>query len=562
MLKHALLITAVLAGTALPTAYSHASTRPPSAAVATAHPLATEAALRVLAEGGNAFDAAVAAAAALAVVEPHESGLGGGGFFLIHRAADGADLVIDARETAPGAATGDMYLDARGEPVAHFSQQGPLSSAIPGLTAALDHLNRQYGTRTLRDNLGPAIRLAAQGFPVTAALSARIREDARRLSPAARKVYLPAGRVPSPGTPLVQADLARTLQAVAARGRDGFYQGPVAQQLRAGVFRDGGIWTLEDLRNYRLEQRAAAHIHYQGHRITTAPLPAAGGVTMAQILAMLEASHWPPSDEVSARHLLIEAMRLSYRDLAIHLADPAFVDVPAARLTARSYLSELANSIAPQARSSASLDIAAASQSVERGPNTTHFSIMDTAGNRVSATLSLNRAFGSGYMPPGTGVLLNNQMADFEDAPLMRTANGVLQTKANHIQPHKRPLSTMSPTFVTGPHGVFITGTPGGSRAITMNVLAVLLHINGLDVRDVVGAPRFHHQFLPDEVQFEAGALSSEQLQELRRRGHRTRRIAEGFGDMQAIHWDTRRGVVEAASDPRGDGVAKVLHAR
>lgn len=563
MLKHAFFVSVTIAASAVFSASAQAaSARPPSDAVATAHPLATQAAVEVLAAGGNAFDAAVAAAAALAVVEPHESGLGGGGFFLVHRAADGADFVIDARETAPGASTGDMYLDADGEPVAHFSQEGPLSSAIPGVPAALDHLNGTLGTRSLRDNLAPAIRLARQGFPVSDALSVQIRRDARRLSPAARKVFMPSGRIPAPGERLVQPDLARTLQSLAAQGRDGFYDGAVGQQLRAGVFRDGGIWTRDDLRRYRVAQREAAQITYRGHRITTAPLPAAGGVTMAQILALLEARNWPPRDEVAARHDLIEAMRLSYRDLATHLADPAFVEVPTARLTGRGYLAELAETIGPRARSSASMDVAAVTEVVERGRNTTHFSIIDREGNRVSATLSLNRAFGSGYMPPGTGVMLNNQMADFEDAPLMRTASGALQTKANYIQPHKRPLSTMAPTFVTGPNGVLIAGTPGGSRAITMNVLAVLFHINGLDVNEVVRAPRFHHQFLPDEVQFEGDALSSAQVQELRRRGHSLRRVAEGFGDMQAIHWDVRRSVVEAASDPRGDGAATVVIAR
>lgn len=564
MLKHALFVTVTVALSAGFAASTHAAStaQPPSDAVATAHPRATQAAVEVLQSGGNAFDAAVAAAAALAVVEPHESGLGGGGFFLIHRAADGAEFVIDARETAPGAATGDMFLDAKGLPVAHFSQKGPLSSAIPGLPAALDHLNGSLGTRPLRDNLAPAVRLAKQGFPVSDALSAQIRRDARRLSPAARQVFMPAGRVPAPGERLVQSDLAATLQSLAAHGRDGFYDGAVAQKLRAGVFRDGGIWTRDDLRRYRVAQREAAQINYRGHRITTAPLPAAGSVTMAQILALLEARNWPPRDDVAARHALIEAMRLSYRDLVAYLADPAFVDVPTARLTGRGYLAELAENIGPRARSSASLDVAAVTEGAERGRNTTHFSIIDRFGNRVSATLSLNRNFGSGYMPPGTGVMLNNQMADFEDAPLMRTASGALQTKANHIQPHKRPLSTMSPTFVTGPSGVLITGTPGGSRAITMNVLAVLFHINGLSVDEVVRAPRFHHQFLPDEVQYERDALSAAQVQELTRRGHSLRRVSEGFGDMQAIHWDVRRSVVEAASDPRGDGTATVLTAR
>jgi len=564
MLKNAFFVTVTVAVSAGYAAFAHAgaTARPPSDAVATAHPLATQAAVEILESGGNAFDAAVAAAAALAVVEPHESGLGGGGFFLVHRAADGADFVIDARETAPGASTGDMYLDAKGEPVAHFSQKGPLSSAIPGVAAAIDHLNGTLGARTLRDNLAPAVRLAKQGFPVSDALSAQIRRHARRLSPAAREVFMPAGRIPAPGERLAQSDLARTLQSLAAHGRDGFYDGVVAQKLRAGVFRDGGIWTRDDLRDYRVAEREAAQITYQGHRITTAPLPAAGSVTMAQILALLEARNWPPRDDVAARHALIESMRLSYRDLAAYLADPAFVDVPTDRLTGRSYLAKLAENIGPRARSSASLEVAAVTQGMERGRNTTHFSIIDRFGNRVSATLSLNRAFGSGYMPPGTGVMLNNQMADFEDAPLMRTADGVLQTKANYIQPHKRPLSTMSPTFVTGPNGVLITGTPGGSRAITMNVLAILLHINGLSVDEVVRAPRFHHQFLPDAVEYEGSALTAAQVQELRRRGHSLQRVSEGFGDMQAIHWDTRRRVVEAASDPRGDGVATVLTAR
>lgn len=557
MFKNARSIATALALLAVPSLAAAAS---PSPAVSSSHPLATQAGSEVLEAGGNAFDAAVAMAAVLAVVEPQESGLGGGGFFLMHRAADGKDVVVDARETAPDAATGDMYLDADGQPVSRYSRDSPLGAAIPGTPAALAHISERMGSRGLADNLAPAIGLARKGFTVDAELVGAIRATAGRLSPAAREVFMPGGRVLKAGEQLVQRDLARTLQALATGGAQGFYDGEVAAKLRQGVFNDGGIWRRDDLRRYRVAEREPAHIAYRGHRVTTVPLPAAGGVTMAQMLGALEARDWPPRDDATAWHELIEIMRLAHRDLAVHLGDPAFVDVPAERLTSPAYIAQLADGVGRMAGTVPSADVALLQQR-EKGRNTTHFSVIDAAGNRVSATLSINSLFGSGYMPPGTGVVLNNQMDDFATAPLARDASGGLHTRANHVQPHKRPLSTMTPVFVEGPRGVFITGTPGGSRTVNMSLLAVLLHVNGLDVEQIVAAPRLHHQYLPNVVELEANTLSDRQMQLLKQRGHSLRPQREAFGDMQAIHWDSARGVVEAASDPRGHGAARVLRA-
>lgn len=540
---------------------TEATPHPSSSAVATSHPLATQVGLDVLRDGGDAFDAAVAVAATLAVVEPQHAGLGGGGFFLLHRAADDAQEVVDARETAPGAATGDMFLGADGEPIARFSRDSPLGAAIPGVPAALAHIGRHYASRDLVENLAPATRLARQGFAVDSELAASLRVAARRLSPAAREVFLLADGVPSAGERLRQPDLAATLEALGAHGAEGFYEGPVAQKLRAGVFADGGIWRHDDLRDYQLIEREPARITYRDHVVTTVPLPSVGGVTMAQMLKALEARNWPPRDDSAAWHELIEVMRLAHRDSARHLGDPAFVDVPVARLTSDAYLRERAANIGPRAGRVARTDVALL-QRRDRHTNTTHFSIIDAAGNRVSATMSLNGRFGSGYMPPGTGVLLNNQMDDFATAPLARDSSGALHTRANHVEPGKRPLSTLAPIFVEGPRGVLVAGTPGGSRAVSATAMAVLLYSNGLRVSQIVAAPRLHHSYIPHRVELESNTLSARQVGSLRARGHALRTQRERFGDMQAIHWDRGSGRLEAASDPRGNGVARVLGAQ
>lgn len=536
----------------------------PGVAVVSAHPLATRAGLEVLHRGGNAFDAAVAVTAALAVVEPQGSGLGGGGFYLMHRTSDRFSLFVDARETAPDAATGDLYLDRDELPVRALSYDGPLASAIPGTPAAMEHIARSYGRLPLSQSLAPAIRYARDGFAIDPALAGWLSASSERLSPAARTVFLPEGVLPEVGDRLVQADLARTLQAIADRGaRGGFYSGEVAKRLRDGVFADGGIWSLRDLERYRIREREPMVVDYRGHRITTAPLPSAGGIAMAQVLGVLEQRAWPPNNEHAARHELVEALRLAFHDRAKYLGDPDFVEVPVARLTGRDYVQRMSERIGAQALPSTTLvaETGRPFDMLAQAPDerqTTHFSIIDRDGNRVSATLTLNSAFGSGYMPPGTGVLLNNEMDAFATAPLVRDLDGALRLEPNHIQPHKRPLSSMTPAFVDGPRGVFVTGTPGGSRIVSAVLLSVLAHINGMDVQQVVAMPRFHHQFLPDLIEFEARALTPEQREALALRGHSLHELSEPFGNMQAIHWNKMANSLYAASDPRGYGAAEV----
>jgi gamma-glutamyltranspeptidase/glutathione hydrolase len=534
---------------------------PPGHAVASAHPLATAAGMQILADGGNAFDAAVAVAAALAVVEPYGSGLGGGGFFLMHRAFDSRDTFLDARETAPDAATGDMYLDRNERPVAELSLTGPLAAGIPGTPAALEHITQLWGSMPLEKTLAPAIRLARYGFTADEQLVSRIMVNAHRFSPAASEVFVPGGRVPDVGQVIVQKDLANTLEKIATFGSRGFYDGVIAERLQRGVFNDGGIWSREDLRRYRVRERAPVRFNYRGHEIVSAPLPSAGGLALKQVLQTLEVLDWPPTDGAQARHQLVESLRYAYRDRAIYLGDADFVRIPLQQLESREYARELAASIGTRARASDSFDIDSLQAQRAAGKTdgqTTHFSVIDDEGNRVASTLTINTWFGSGYMPPGTGVMLNNEMDDFATAPLVPNAFGLIHTESNAIQPHKRPLSSMTPTFVTGPRGVLILGTPGGSRIITMVLLGVISHLNGLPVDAVVATPRIHHQFMPDEVQFEPGALTPAQASALAARGHRLNEIGRPWGNMQAIHWDRSNDSLMAASDPRGIGTAEI----
>ncbi len=535
--------------------------RPPAAAVATAHPLATEAALEVLAAGGNAFDAAVAAAAALAVVEPYGSGLGGGGFFLLHRAADGRELMLDARERAPLAARRDLYLDAQGAVVPGASVDGPLAAAVPGLPAALAHLAEGYGRLPLARSLAPAIALAREGFPVDARYRAlaRFRLEALRASPEAARIFLQEGEVPPEGWRLRQPELAAVLEALARRGREGFYGGAVAEALVDGVRAAGGIWTREDLAAYRVVEREPVRGTYRGIRITSASLPSSGGIVLLEMLHILEGYPLERLQPATRVHLLVEAMRRAYRDRAVHLGDPDHVNVPVARLLSRDYAAGLRAGIRlDRATPSALLPGADGRRA---GGHTTHFSILDAEGNRVAATLSINFPFGSGFVPPGTGVLLNNEMDDFAAKPGVPNLYGLVGGEANAIAPGKRPLSSMSPTFLDDGRRLAILGTPGGSRIITMVLLATLDFAAGRGPRSWVGLGRFHHQFLPDEIQAEPGALAAELIQALETMGHRVRVLERRWGNMQAVLWDRSRGTVEAASDPRGGGLARVVPA-
>ena len=532
---------------------------PPGSAIASAHPLATAAGFEVIAAGGNAFDAAVAVSAALAVVEPHGSGLGGGGFWLLQEAATGRQVMIDGRERAPLAARRDLYLDAEQRVIKRASIDGPLAAAIPGMPAALDHLASRYGRLPLAQSLAPAIRLAQLGFNVDARMIGRLRArlKALRASPAAVQQFLPANQLPELGYRLQQPDLANTLRAMATRGRAGFYAGDVGDKLVRGVREAGGIWTAEDLRQYRIIERDPIVIKYQGMSVVSAAPPSSGGVALASMLNMLSALRQRWEHAHQDPHVLIEVMRRAYRDRSEFLGDPDFYPVPVERLVHPWYAQGLVGSLRKdQATRSDWLPNSHSDQ--DCGEDTTHFSILDAQGNRVAATLSINYGFGSGFVAPGTGVILNDEMDDFSIKPGVPNVYGLVGAQANEIAPGKRPLSSMTPTFLESDTHVALLGTPGGSRIITMVLHAILAFEAQPDAQLMVSAPRYHHQYLPDRVQLEPAALTQSQRRRLTRLGHQLKPMQRTYGNMQVVVWDKQHGTLEAASDPRGNGAAGV----
>ena len=538
------------------TAAMHAiAPAPHKGAIASAYPLATEAGQEVLAKGGNAFDAAIAVSAALAVVEPSSSGLGGGGFYLLHRQADGVDVMVDAREKAPGAATRDMYLDGAGKPIENASLDGPLSAGIPGEPAAFEHLARKYGKLPLAVSLAPAIRLAREGFPLYSRLQGGIRFKRAELqrSPDAARVFLTAdGGVPELGFVIKQPDLAATLEAIAAQGARGFYRGRVAEAMVNGVRAGGGIWTLADLAAYQVVERKPLVGEYHGARIVSASPPSSGGVAVVDALNILSGYDLHTVDAVTRKHLVIEAMRRAYRDRALYLGDPDFVKIPLPQLISPDYAAGQRTSI--RLDKAMPSDLLPGIETENVGMHTTHFSVLDAAGNRVACTISINLFFGSGYMAPKTGVLLNDTMDDFSVKPGTPNAFGLVGNAANAIAPNKRSLSSMVPSFVETPKGLMIIGTPGGSYIISMVLLGTLDYLDGLPAADIVKNPRYHHQYLPDVVDYEKGAFTLDEISRLQAEGHQLKEGSRRWGNMQVITWDYASGKVDAASDPRGEG--------
>lgn len=529
---------------------------PPNAAIASAHPLATDAGLEVLRAGGNAFDAAIAVTAALAVVEPTGSGLGGGGFWLLHREKDGYQTMLDGREKAPLAASKNMYLDKDGQLIPGLSMDGPLAAGIPGTVAAMTHLAKQYGRLSLQKTLAPAIRYAKNGFKVDSLYQqmAKFRLKALQASPAAAKVFLENNQVPNTGHLIIQTDLANTLSHIAQQGRKGFYQGETAEKLVQGNRAAGGIWTMKDLSQYQVEERPTIEVKYQGMTLTTVAPPSSGGVAMATILNILSDYPLKKYSRVQRIHYEVEAMRRAYRDRAEFLGDSDYYPVPVKQLTSARHAAALSKSINPH-RATPSSDLPGLS-SAAKGEDTTHFSILDKEGNRVAATLSINYPFGAAFVPPGTGVLLNDEMDDFSAKPGSPNAYGLVGGTANSIAPGKRPLSSMSPAFVENEQGIAILGTPGGSRIITMVLRAALAYNEGATAEEMVELPRIHHQYLPDVIQYEPSALSTLEVERLEKMGHKLKIVDWGFGNMQAVVWDKKHGKVHAASDPRGIGSA------
>lgn len=534
--------------------------QPQLAAIASAHPLATQAGHEILGQGGNAFDAAVAVSAVLAVVEPMSSGLGGGGFWLLHRSADNFQVMIDGREMAPGTATADMYLDENGELIPKASLDGALAAGIPGLPAALVHIAERYGQLPLPQSLGPAIAYARTGFAVTPRFRRLLAFRQSSLSSAAQDVFLDFGELPALGATLHQPDLAKTLEAMAQHGREGFYGGEVGRLLVVGARADGGIWTQSDLDGYRVVERQPVTGRYGDMQVTSAALPSSGGIVLMQMLNML--SHLKLADMApdERAHHLVEVMRRAYRDRARFLGDADFIPVDSQALLADTYAKQLIADLKPRATPSERLngnDSGAGRK--PKGTDTTHFSIIDHEGNRVSATLSINYPFGSGFVAPGTGVLLNNEMDDFSAKPGHPNVYGLVGSKANAIEAGKRPLSSMTPSFFETPEAVLVIGTPGGSRIISMVLLAALEFAEGRGgPQQWLALPRFHHQFLPDTITLEPGAWSEALKQKMRDRGHELHERKQHYGNMHAVLWNKKTKKLSAVSDPRGEGLAVV----
>lgn len=526
------------------------------AAIASAHPLATAAGNAVLAQGGNAFDAAVAVTAALAVVEPYSSGLGGGGFFLLHRAADGHQVMIDARETAPAGILPRHLFDAAGNPLPDATTRGGTAAAIPGVPAGLEYLARHYGTLPLSTTLAPAMQLARDGFK-TDRRYARITQLRETMLRATKEtaLFLDNGRAPVPGYVLRQPELAMTLRRIAREGAAGFYRGPVAEGMVAAINAAGGVWQMSDLAGYRVVERAPVHFSYRGATITAAALPSAGGIALAQVLGMLE--HFPAADvqDPEYAHLVVEALRHAFRDRAL-LGDPDQTAVSAVDFMKKEKLKQYAADI--HRDRATPLPPPSATGTGAGSVNTTHFSIVDAAGNRVAATLTINLLFGSGIVGRGTGVLLNNEMDDFTLRADVANSFQLRGGAANGVAPGKRPLSSMTPTFVEDGKGVLILGAPGGSRIISQVLLVALEYLrrSQVDLKQLVAMPRYHHQYWPDRIEIEPEGFSAAWRAALEGKGHQVHMANRKWGNLQAVFQPRDGGAAQAANDPRGDDVA------
>ncbi|MEY3880170.1 MAG: Gamma-glutamyltranspeptidase [Pseudomonadota bacterium] len=530
-------------------------------AIASAHPLATAAGFEIIAKGGNVFDAAVAISATLAVVEPSGSGLGGGGYWLLHRESDNFETMIDGREKAPLAAYQAMYLDKTGKVIPGLSLDGALAAAIPGFPAALVHLSEKYGRLPLADSLRPAIRAAQAGFAVGERYLKllKFRAEVMKKHSETAQIFLVDGDLPKAYSILRQSDLAHTLKQLADLGRDGFYDGEIAEKLVDAVNKAGGIWTKQDLAAYQIVEREPVKGNYHGIKITSAAPSSSGGIVLIEALNILSGYDLKQTDKLTRKHLIVEAMRRAYHDRALYLGDADFIDVPVKRLLNDDYAAGLRSSL----RSDKVLPSTMLSGEIKPQPegiNTTHFSIIDQEGNRVAATLSINFPFGAGLVASGTGVLLNNQMDDFVALPGAMNGYGLVGGIANAIVPSKRMLSSMAPTFLDDGHNVAVVGTPGGSRIISMVLLAALDFAEGHPPNSWVQLPRFHHQFMPDVLEYEKSALTSDELTRLAAMGHQLKEARYSYGDMQAVQWNKITHELTAASDHRGEGLAVVGH--
>jgi gamma-glutamyltranspeptidase / glutathione hydrolase len=511
----------------------------------------------ILKQGGNAVDAAVATGFAMAVTYPRAGNIGGGGFMVIHLRERGEDIAIDYRETAPAATTPEIFLGPDGKPDNAKSRDSALSIGVPGTVAGLALALEKYGSGkfTLAQLLQPAIALARDGFVLSDDMADTLPAIYRRLArwPASAKIFSrPDGTSLRQDDTLIQTDLAATLTAIADQGPRGFYQGPVAEKLANAVREAGGIMTADDLKSYQAMIRSPVRGTYRGYDIVSMPLPSSGGTVLLETLNILEGFPMGQMKQGSAAslHLLIEAMKRAYADRARYLGDPAFVNAPTSALVSKDYAAKQRASIDPD-RATPAADVLSIKPPRE-GSNTTHFSVVDSFGNAVSNTYTLNFPYGVGLVAEGTGVLLNNELDDFTAAVGASNAFGLVGYEANLPGPGKRPLSSMSPTIVMKDgKPVLVTGSPGGSRIIS-TVLQVIVDVLDyhMDVAAAVAAPRLHHQWMPDEVRIEHG-FNDDVLTELKAKGHH---IVEPMGQTSANSIAIGESGLFGAPDPRTRG--------
>jgi len=558
-----LVMAAIPASAKAPFAPAHGE----HAMVASIHPDASRAGLEIMREGGNAVDSAVAVGFALAVVHPQAGNLGGGGFMLV-RMADGAIHFLDFREKAPAAATQNMYLDAQGNVIPDMSLVGYKAAGVPGSVAGLVEAEKRWGKLGLEKVMTPAIRLARQGFRLTYEDAKDLRSKHLSEFPESRRIFQRNGHYYEGGEIFRQPELAKTLQRIAA-DPDTFYHGSMARQIAAAVQKGGGLITADDLASYEVKERQPVHGTYRGYEILSAPLPSSGGIALVEILNILESYDLAKLGSRSADsiHLTVEAFRRAMYDRADYLGDPDFSKIPVEPLISKEYADLWRKSIDPQ-RASVSLELQrpefAGLPRIDektvpaKEPNqTTHYSVVDPEGNAVAVTTTLNESFGSKVTVEGLGFLLNDEMDDFTSKPGAPNTYGLIQGPANAIGPGKRPLSAMSPTIVTKDGKLFLVlGSPGGPRIITTvaNILMGVIDY-GLNIQQAVNAPRFHHQWLPDEIYVEPTGFSPDTLRLLQERGYKIHQ--DGYwSDGECIAVDPKTGELLGATDARGNGAA------
>jgi gamma-glutamyltranspeptidase/glutathione hydrolase len=521
--------------------------------VVTSHFLATNSAQDVLEKGGNAIDAAVTAAFSLAVTQPRSGNIGGGGFMLISSEKNNEVVAVDYREKAPAGATVDMFLDKEGNADSQLSRYSHLAAGVPGTVAGLALALETYGTISLKEAMAPAIKLAEEGFVVTPRFSDGLKDKQEMLKKwdSSNKIfYKPDGSFYEPGELFVQKDLAATLKRIAEHGAQEFYVGKTAELLVAEMAKHGGLITMEDMKNYAPTMRKPVHGQYRGYDIYSMSPPSSGGVHIVQILNILEGYPIAEYGHNSARtiHLMAEAMKRAYADRSFYLGDEDFVKVPLQGLTSKDYAKKIREGI-DMNKATPSSTIAPGKPLPYESNETTHFSIVDKFGNAVSNTYTINFSYGSGIVVDGAGFLLNNEMDDFSAKPGVPNAYGLIGGEANKVEPNKRMLSSMSPTIVKQ-HGknFLVTGSPGGSRIIT-TTLQVIMNVidHGLNIQSAVAAPRFHHQWLPDELRIEEG-ISVDTIKILQEKGHEVQQKS-AMGAIQSIM--VKDDMMYGGADPR-----------